>query len=640
MLISPPSFSWFTGLISFFFLWISVGAAAPSIFVAYPPKGHRVPFSHVLLEGSVTAGSTLKIDGRTAAVGADGLYILWWPLKPGINNLKMVSTLGGRSTVKYHKVIRKVPYGMPSKPTAIQRSSVWPNIPLEFWDIARDQPHERTVTISFRGSKYGKARFRVAGGPLYAMHEGPLGTYTGRLTLPITAKYNKAPIRVYLTGKNRKTVERMAAGRLTVRAGTFTGVYKAGLVKGIGLNQASTVIKTLNYKPFIYPRTGMTFHLVGREGHFFRARLAPGVSALVKKAHLHVQKGRPTLARSGPLYLASASQSPKMVFIPSSEEFGVVDSEEQSVSQFSPRPRQQPLSHDKIAQDLAVYIPLGGQKVPFQLSQSADGQQIHVMLYGLRELPAAQNLQTVFHPLLKGISVFPGTGNSAKVVLFLKTGQIWGHTANFEGADLVVRVRQTPQLNVMNPLQGRVITLDPGHGGSNLGGAGSFKLREKYLVLPITIRIAELLRSMGATIHLTRTADTSVSLVDRGLMAEKTKSDMVISIHANAIADGRNPKYYRGPEMYYSHAQAKDLSQAILKQLRQRLPELGRGVGLKPNADLAMARPTTQMSVLVELAYLTDPENLRALHNNVAREKMAQAVAQGILDFYKQSIKE
>ena len=71
--------------------------AAPSVFVAYPPDGHRLPYSHVILEGSVTPGATLKVSGQAVPVGPDGLYTLWWPLKLGLNDLSLVATQGGQS---------------------------------------------------------------------------------------------------------------------------------------------------------------------------------------------------------------------------------------------------------------------------------------------------------------------------------------------------------------------------------------------------------------------------------------------------------------------------------------------------------------------------------------------------------------
>ena len=62
--------------------------------------------------------------------------------------------------------------------------------------------------------------------------------------------------------------------------------------------------------------------------------------------------------------------------------------------------------------------------------------------------------------------------------------------------------------------------------------------------------------------------------------------------------------------------------------------DAGAGQGLMPGANLALTRPSTQISLLVETAYLTDAGNLRTLMSPEGRERFAQAIAQGIVDFY------
>ena len=63
--------------------------AVPGILVAYPPDGHRVAFDHVILEGMVPPGATLTVSGTLVPTGPDGLYISWFPLKPGVNDLRL-----------------------------------------------------------------------------------------------------------------------------------------------------------------------------------------------------------------------------------------------------------------------------------------------------------------------------------------------------------------------------------------------------------------------------------------------------------------------------------------------------------------------------------------------------------------------
>lgn len=285
---------------------------------------------------------------------------------------------------------------------------------------------------------------------------------------------------------------------------------------------------------------------------------------------------------------------------------------------------------------LRVRLPLGGARLPFRLEQEDGGRRLTVTLYG----PLAQPLTGPEggDPLLGGVEIRPLALGVTRVALNLNAAQAWGFTANYDGPDLVVTVRRPPTLNPARPLEGRTITLDPGHGGSQNGGAGSLRVPEKGLVLPIALRAAELLRGLGATVTLTRSADVTLGLYERGLMAEASASDLLVSIHANALPDGRDPRGVRGPEVYYTHPQAAALAGSILGQLRARLPELGPGAGLKPGADLALTRPTTQISLLVETAYLTDAGNLRTLSSPEGRERFAGAIAAGIAAFYEAQV--
>lgn len=297
----------------------------------------------------------------------------------------------------------------------------------------------------------------------------------------------------------------------------------------------------------------------------------------------------------------------------------------------TPAPLAAALPAPAIGPDLTVRLPLGGARLPFTLVQES-AQRLVLTLYGTLASPLS--VPQGRDPLLASVEVQPQGPDVTRVTLNLSAPQMWGFHAGFEGDDLQLTVRRPPALNPARPLEGRTITLDPGHGGSQGGGAGSLRIPEKGLVLPITLRAAELLRAQGATVHLTRTTDVTVSLYDRGLSAEARGSDLLVSVHANALPDGRDPRGVRGPEVYFTHPQAQPVAASILAALRAGLPELGPGAGLKPGANLALTRPSTQISLLVELAYLTDAGNLRALHSPGAQERFAQAIASGVAAFY------
>ncbi|GAA5532382.1 N-acetylmuramoyl-L-alanine amidase family protein [Deinococcus aluminii] len=602
---------------------LSSASAAPEVFVAYPPEGYRVAFDHVILEGSVPPGAGLKIGGEAVPVGPDGLFMLWWPLRPGANDLRLSTTVGGQTGTRTLHVTRTVVAPLPATPTQIDPESVTPREPLEFWDAAGDAPAERTVTVAFLGSPRGQAAFRVGGGPPLPMREVSAGRYEGAYLLPASARLEQAPVTVSLTGRSGQTVTAVAPGRLSsTGSGPFTGTQRAGTVRGLGLNDAGNVTTTLGGEAFLYPRDGMTFTLVGRQGEDVRARLAPGVSVLITEKQLEVMPGKPAFGRSGPVTLETVPPAAVLTTLP--------------IPPATPPVTAPPVAPEAVPPaapgDLRVRVPLGGALVPFTVAQEQGGRRLTLTLYGLDTLPTLP--APLADPLVAGAEVQPVGLGVTRLTLDLTAPQAWGFTANYDGGDLLLTVRRPPALDAAQPLAGRVIVLDAGHGGTQWGGAGSLRVPEKDLTLPIAQRAAELLRERGAQVILTRDADVTLGLYERDLTAEAAHADLLVSIHANALPDGRDPRGLRGPEVYFTHPQAGAPAAALLTALRRTLPDLGAGAGLKPGANLALTRPTTQPSLLIETAYLTDPQNLRTLMDPSGRERFAQAIAAGIADFY------
>lgn len=563
---------------------------APRLIVAYPPDGHTVTADHVIVEGSVSPGARLQISGKPAEVAPDGLYTLWWPLSPGVNTLRLVTTAGGQTASRTVKVTRRTP--LPAQPTAIRPGSLQPSGRMEFWDLANDSPAERQFEVRFEGSPGGRATFRLGSGPAQPMREASAGVYVGTLTLPLGSVLNQAAVTFTLTGKSGKSVSATAPGRVSTGTGPATATQNPGTVRGLGLDEAAFSVTALDGTPLLYPREGTRFVAVGRQGEDIRVRLAPGLSALVTAEQVTLTEGVPLPAMPGAVNL-------------------------------DPAP----------ADELRLRLPLGA-RVPFSLAQT--GSRLDLTLYGLSELPVVPNLSD---PLLAGIRAAPLGLEVSRLSLDLAAPQLWGFYAAYEGNDLLLTVRRPPALDPLRPLAGRVITLDPGHGGSNLGGAGLLGTPEKGLTLPVALRAAELLRAQGAVVNVTRDRDVFVGLSERGLQAEQTRADLLVSLHHNALPDGRDPRGIRGPEVYYTWPQAETLAGAILEQLRAQLPELGVGAGLKPGANLALTRPSTQISLLVEMAYLTDAGNVRVIHSAAGQERLAQAIAAGITDFYRSQIR-
>lgn len=91
--------------------------------------------------------------------------------------------------------------------------------------------------------------------------------------------------------------------------------------------------------------------------------------------------------------------------------------------------------------------------------------------------------------------------------------------------------------NNLPTLKGRIIVIDPGHGGSEPGAVGVNNLREADINLKTAHYLRELLEASGATVILTRGADFDVTLAERVQLVRRIMPDVFVSVHYNATED-------------------------------------------------------------------------------------------------------
>ena len=173
--------------------------------------------------------------------------------------------------------------------------------------------------------------------------------------------------------------------------------------------------------------------------------------------------------------------------------------------------------------------------------------------------------------------------------------------------------------------------LDPGHGGKDPGAIGEvpFPLEEKSVNLRLANFLGEKLEKSTHWVTMTRRRDISVTLEDRSAHANRMKADFFISLHANSStsqnASGMEVYHYPGAK------KAKVLAENILASLTANFSNHNnRGVKEK---SFKVLKETNMPAVLVEVEFLSNPEQLRFLGDEKNREGLAEAISTGIEKF-------
>jgi N-acetylmuramoyl-L-alanine amidase len=210
---------------------------------------------------------------------------------------------------------------------------------------------------------------------------------------------------------------------------------------------------------------------------------------------------------------------------------------------------------------------------------------------------------------------------------------VWGYHAFFDqGNALIVRVRRPPVVDPAAPLNGLLIAVDAGHGGSDRATRGPTDFREADANLGIALQLQALLQQAGASVFMMRSRDTTVSLADRPRLITESGAHISVSVHNNAFPDGVNPWTNNGTSTYYFHPHSIDLARAMQREI---LDELGlRDIGYG-RADLALVRMTWMPAVLTETAFMMIPEQEAALRDPAVQQRIAAAHVRALEAFLR-----
>lgn len=200
------------------------------------------------------------------------------------------------------------------------------------------------------------------------------------------------------------------------------------------------------------------------------------------------------------------------------------------------------------------------------------------------------------------------------------------------------------------PLSGKVIVLDPGHGGPDGGAVGKDDTVEKDIALSVSKQLQRYLQQAGALVYLTRETDQDLASEDtRGLASRKSEdirnrlefienkeADFFLTIHLNALP---SEKWHGAQTFFYpSLEENRHLARMVQAEIRRNLENTKRealqidGIYLLKHAETPGA--------LVEIGFLSNVEERELLKQDTYQEQMAASIYQGILRYATEDIEE
>lgn len=212
--------------------------------------------------------------------------------------------------------------------------------------------------------------------------------------------------------------------------------------------------------------------------------------------------------------------------------------------------------------------------------------------------------------------------------------------------------------------------IDAGHGGKDAGAIGYKKNMEKHLVLEMALQLGKELKSRGYKVFYTRQKDVFINLRDRTKVANDKNADLFISLHANAAPTEAKKLSMKGLETFFlspdrsersknvaalenqsdmeemdyysketflnvfnrekiilSNKAAIDVQSSMLKQVKKRYAVEDGGVREAPFWVLVGA---TMPSVLIEIGYITNPEESMNMHNPSYQKLIVEGISDGL----------
>ena len=576
----------------------SVAVAAQPLFVAYPPANHKTIADRIFLIGTAPPTGQVSVNGNQISRTAAGHFAPTFPLQIGEN----VFSLRYENQLVKIQVTRQsnqpqVPAGL-----AFAKDSLTPKVdvaslPGEYICFGAIAPANATVSVKLAGATIPlKARSQVELpdnksvllGENSPIKKGGSEQYQGCAKTPADSSLENSKkvdlgVPLFELTINNQTIGQQGTGKISILSPAELEIAEVTAEAGVARTGASTDFSRMTPLP-----KGTRATVTGREGEWIRL----DYGAWIKASEVRIVK----------------DAVPVRSIIRSA------------------RSRQ-------VSGWTEVLFPL---ETPVPVTVQEGEKTFTLTLYNTTAQTDIIRLDD--DPVISRLAWQQISPLQVQYTFNLKSAQHWGYKLRYDGTTLVLSLKHPPVRSGKmpdpqeKPLSGIKILIDAGHGGpEDSGGVGPTGYREKTVALIVSKLVRSELVNRGANVVMTRVEDVDLDLPPRVEMIQKEEPAIAISIHYNALPDNGDAINTKGVGAFWFHPQAHSLGMFLHNYLVAKLNRPSYGVFWN---NLAMTRSAVAPSVLMELGFMINPEEFEWIVNPTQQQKLAEAIAQGITEWF------
>jgi len=579
------------GLVLFNFLFTSsVALAQEPLLVVFPPTNYQTSTEKIFFIGTAPPDGQVLINGKLVNRSKAGHFSPSFPLQLGENIFKVRYQNQEREI----KIIRvstqpELPQGLGFAKDSLTPAADIARLPGELICFSAVAPPQATVSVNLVNQNIALlpqpslAQLPPNSSVLTGLNQPNLSSltkYQGCTTVANAADLGKPQFNLQL---NDQRITQTGLGKIEILAPTQLAVAEIASESGVTRTGPSTDYSRLTPLP-----KGTMASVTGKEGAWLRLDYGAWIN-------------------SKETTIISGAVAPQTVI--------------------------RSVGYRQLAEATEMRFPLE-TAVPVSVEQG--NNSFILTLYNTTAQTDTIRLDD--DPLISRLDWQQVSPTQVKYTFNLKKLQQWGYKLRYDNTTLVLTLRHPPQLKNSKrlPLSGIKIVLDPGHGGKESGASGPTGYLEKDVNLIISQLLRDELVKRGAKVVMTREDDRDVSLGERQTIINKQEPAIALSIHHNSLPDNGDAEKTKGFGTFWYHPQSHSLAVFLQNYVVKKLGKPSYGVFWN---NLALTRPSAAPAVLLELGFMSSPDEFEEIVNPQAQKKMANILADGITKWFK-TVKE